>query len=134
MAIQHNAEFEALTCSECGIRFGMPSLFTKARRGDCKTFWCPNGHGQVFRESEVDKMRRERDLLAQQIVERDDRINREREWRKSAERRASAAWGQVTRLKNRAAAGVCPCCNRTFSQLSRHMATKHPGFSADAAE
>lgn len=42
-----------------------------------------------------------------------------------------AARGQVTRLKNRAAAGVCPCCNRTFHQLVRHMAAKHPDFAAE---
>lgn len=34
------------------------------------------------------------------------------------------------RLRKRASAGVCPCCNRTFSQLARHMQTKHPTFIA----
>jgi hypothetical protein len=24
---------------------------------------------------------------------------------------------------------VCPCCNRTFSNLQRHMAHKHPQFA-----
>jgi hypothetical protein len=24
--------------------------------------------------------------------------------------------------------GVCPCCNRTFQQLARHMKAKHPGY------
>lgn len=27
---------------------------------------------------------------------------------------------------------VCPCCNRTFSALSRHMKTKHPDLGAGA--
>lgn len=31
----------------------------------------------------------------------------------------------IAALKARGA-GVCPCCNRTFSQLSRHMQSKHP--------
>ena len=53
-----------------------------------------------------------------------------REAREGAERRASAARGQVTKLKNRAAAGVCPCCNRQFQNLKNHMATKHPEFNA----
>lgn len=26
-------------------------------------------------------------------------------------------------------AGVCPCCNRTFKNLARHMAGQHPGFT-----
>jgi hypothetical protein len=25
---------------------------------------------------------------------------------------------------------VCPCCNRSFQNLRRHMATKHPEFNA----
>jgi hypothetical protein len=24
--------------------------------------------------------------------------------------------------------GVCPCCNRTFQNLARHMAGKHPDY------
>jgi hypothetical protein len=32
----------------------------------------------------------------------------------------------VTRLKNRAAAGLCTCCNRSFQNLRKHMEIKHP--------
>ena len=31
-------------------------------------------------------------------------------------------------VKARVAHGVCPCCNRTFKQLARHMKTKHPDY------
>jgi hypothetical protein len=51
---------------------------------------------------------------------------------KAAEHSARAYKGQATRLRNRAKAGVCPCCKRTVSQLARHMASKHPDFSTDA--
>lgn len=43
-------------------------------------------------------------------------------------RQLSAARGQVTRIKNRVGNGVCPCCNRSFGNLHRHMQTKHPGW------
>jgi hypothetical protein len=52
----------------------------------------------------------------------------------TAKRSAAAFKGQVTRLKGRAKAGFCPCCNRSFSQLERHMASKHPNFSPEAQE
>lgn len=29
-------------------------------------------------------------------------------------------------IKKRVQGGACPCCNRHFVQLERHMATKHP--------
>ena len=32
----------------------------------------------------------------------------------------------LTRVKNRVSRGVCPNCNRTFKDLARHMASKHP--------
>jgi hypothetical protein len=69
--------------------------------------------------------------LKQDAARLEDEIRAEREWRKQAQNQARAFKGRVTRLKNRAAAGVCPCCNRTFAQLARHMATKHKGFTAE---
>lgn len=36
--------------------------------------------------------------------------------------------GQLTKTKKRIANGVCPCCNRSFVQLARHMKTQHPNF------
>jgi hypothetical protein len=29
---------------------------------------------------------------------------------------------------------VCPCCNRTFENLARHMNSKHRGYAAESAE
>lgn len=46
----------------------------------------------------------------------------------------TAAVGQVTKLKNRVGHGVCPCCNRSFGNLARHIESEHPTFIAEAAE
>lgn len=119
------------TCGECGIEWAMPVKFVQARREDKKNFYCPNGHCRVFRESETDKLRRERDRLKQDQARYEQRLKDTRDRAEYAERRVSAAKGQITRLKNRAAAGVCPCCTRTFVNLQRHMASKHAGFTAE---
>lgn len=37
----------------------------------------------------------------------------------------------TTRAKKRAATGTCPCCGRSFVQLRRHMAAKHPDHLAE---
>lgn len=34
--------------------------------------------------------------------------------------------GALRKLKLRVGRGVCPCCNRTFADLARHMQSKHP--------
>jgi hypothetical protein len=99
-------------------------------------FFCAYGHSQVFCVGENDetKLRRERDLLKQQLAEKDDTIKYWRDGKEQAEKRLSATKGVVTRIKNRVGHGVCPCCTRTFSNLARHMETKHAGFAAETAE
>lgn len=96
-------------------------------------FFCAYGHSQLYAvgETEEQKLRRERDRLAQQIAQRDDEIRRQRELKEAAERREAAQKANVTKLKKRAGAGVCPCCNRTFLALQKHMQQKHPQFTAD---
>lgn len=128
------------TCCRCGTPFGMAdAIYAVAQqKREGFTFHCPNGHPQhyVTGESETDKLRRERDRLAQRVAEWQDEATEAKKRAEAAERRTSAARGQITRLKKRAAAGVCPCCNRQFTDLHRHMSAKHPGFvaEADAAE
>ena len=124
-------------CYKCRCEMWIPqNLEQAARRSSKIEFFCAYGHGQIFAEgeSEETKLRRERDRLAQRVAERDDEIRRQRERREAAERRTAAARGQVTKIKNRVGHGVCPCCNRTFENLHRHMTTQHPTFTAEAAE
>lgn len=107
----------AINCYRCKIDFHVPDYWYTTRVQDHHEFWCPNGHAQAFREgpTEADKLRRERDLLKQQIAQRDDWIVAERTAKEKAERK----------LK-RVALGVCQCCNRSFTNLARHMSSKHP--------
>ena len=119
-----------LHCSECGIIFTVPDSYERSLKNTHRTFWCPNGHAQHFpAESSEEKLRRERDILKQQEARLQDEINDERRYRESAERSASAYKGQVTKIKKRASAGVCPCCNRSFENLRRHMDSKHPDYT-----
>ena len=87
-----------------------------------------------YTESEADQLRRERDRLKQQLAQKDDEIRVQRDCREAAERSASARKGQITKLKKRAAAGVCPCCNRSFENLRRHIDSQHPGFVAEEVD
>ncbi len=125
---------DALTCYKCGIVFGVPSHWLASRREDKGQFFCPNGHGQAFVESTADVLRRERDRLRQQISQKDDEIEWQREQRAMADRRVIAAKGQITRLKKRAKAGVCPCCNRTFANMAAHMKTCHPDMDPNVVD
>ena len=111
-------------CVSCGIAFGVPDEFDDRRRDDGKTFYCPNGHTLSYGNTLAKQLKAEREKTARLTA----RIDQERAERESAQRRAAAARGQVTKIKRRVGRGVCPCCNRSFADLAAHMQTKHPGF------
>lgn len=92
------------------------------------SFHCPNGHAQHYtaEKSEREQLRRERDRLKYDAARLEDEAREAREEADAARRSAAAMKGVATRMKNRVKHGVCPCCNRTFADLARHMATKHP--------
>lgn len=116
-------------CATCKTDVWIPdALYEAAKRSEKVGFYCSYGHSLCFPQGETEeaKLRRERDRLAQRLAEKDDRIREERDLREAAERRTAAAHGQVTKIKNRVGHGVCPCCNRTFENLARHMLSKHP--------
>ena len=116
--------------SQCGIAFAVPSTWDQQKRNDHTRFFCPNGHGQSYTaESEEEKLRRERDRLAQRVAQRDDEIARQRDMREGVERRLNATRGVVTRIKNRVGHGVCPCCSRSFDNLAKHMASQHAEYA-----
>jgi chromosome segregation ATPase len=89
------------------------------RRQDGGHFFCPNGHSQHFTESEVAR-------LSKKLEEQMRVATKMAECARMAERSAQKAQAETKRLKRRISAGVCPCCNRTFQNLARHMKSKHP--------
>lgn len=112
----------AVECGECGIVFGMTDTYYEKRLEDHRTWYCPNGHPRAYLgKSEAEKL--------QQRLTNERELRRETEQRLERERRAHRATkGKLTKTKNRVAAGVCPCCNRTFQNLGRHMQGQHPDY------
>lgn len=106
---------EFITCSECGIYWGVPEHYLKSRCEDKGTFYCPNGHGQVFIKSLVEKEREARQRAEQRLAQKEDELREEK-----------AAKEKVERKLKRLNRGVCTCCKRLFQNLKRHMETKHP--------
>ena len=111
-AISFQSELMIEECCNCGMLFAMSSDFQRRRRDSGEFFYCPSGHSQHYTESTVDKLKR--DLKAKdrrlEIAVKDAQ-------RETRRRRA---------LQARVINGVCPDCNRSFTNLRRHMETKHP--------
>lgn len=121
------SQMEDRVCGVCGIAWSAPKEFMDEcrREGGNKTFYCPNGHARVFKESDADKVRRELNSAKQLLAQRDDEIIAE-------QNRVKAEQKKVKKLTKRASAGLCPCCNRTVRQMALHMKNKHPSFKAEA--
>lgn len=131
---QYTADLSVCECANCHMDFAITKKFMEDRRNDHKTFYCPSGHPNVFREeSELERTRRERDQAIQRAAYKDDEIRRERERKEHAQNTSRTYKGHLTRTRRRISAGVCPCCNRTFQNLARHMESKHQAFAKKEA-
>ena len=115
-AFNLSVEFYQITCANCGVSFGVPAMFDSKRRENHANFYCPSGHVNYYpAETEAEQLRRELGAEKTRHQATLARLN-------TTERRAKKAERQIKRVTR----GVCPCCNRTFENLARHMQTKHP--------
>lgn len=121
-----------VNCCQCRATFGITREAKDDLRRTHKLFWCPYCHtGQLFsHESDIAQAeRRAREARDALIAER-SRHDQTRAELKSTERKRRAVKGQLMKVKNRVSKGVCPCCNRHFENLERHMATKHADYAS----
>jgi hypothetical protein len=141
MSIVVSTQLHVINCA-CGGVYAI----TEGHREQCQrqgTIWhcpyCQTGWG--FHQSEADRLRKE---LANAEQEK-ERLKKDAEYWQQKRKVAMAEAehfrksrdgmkGALASQRKRIAKGVCPCCNRHFSNLHRHMQTEHPDFSGANAE
>jgi hypothetical protein len=141
--ISHEVKIEVFSCYKCGTAVALDENLYRRLQDDGDTFYCPLGHPQVFSQprakkiEELEKKLKETERLRRAAVESEQwwsqRANEIAADLKATSRQLSSTRGQLTRAKKRHAAGICPCCNRQFIQLARHMESKHPEYKAGEA-
>jgi hypothetical protein len=114
-------------CCACGVRFAFPSSLEENLRKDGKHFYCPNGHGQYFGESEAKK-------LTRQFVQVRQQLDQEKARADEAERDRLRVREELRKTQERVSKGVCPVCKRSFCKLRQHMESKHPEFAKGKAK
>lgn len=140
---QFNADttLHVVDCPSCHVTYAIPQTFYEAARehnsaANPNNYWavcCPFGHSWHYtglnQEQRLKQnLKWEREHAARMAAQR-DQARADAHAQKSAKTRFK---NQRDRERKRAAAGVCPCCNRTFKQLARHMENQHPHFTSDA--
>lgn len=128
-------KFNVVSCANCGVKFAVnQDLYRQAVVESRRSVYCPAcGLETVWRESESQREIRRLKGELETAGRRADTAARRAEL---ADARATglenslrATKGVVTKIKRRISNGVCPCCNRTFRDLHRHMASQHPEFN-----
>lgn len=128
-------ELTVVTCW-CGCVHAVPSELRRYQlaehaNGRRHNVYCPLGHQYApSGETETTRLGRQLAIERSQHDQTKAAAREAREQRDAAIRRENAQKGAKTRIKNRVQKGVCPCCNRTFVELQRHMATQHPEWAA----
>lgn len=125
------SELTTIVCITCGVDYALPTKLLEQHRGYGGYHHCPNGHQQGWSPdmATLATQRREIERLKQDAARLED-DRREAERRLAIARQETVlARAESARVTKRATAAVCPCCNRSFSQLARHMKSKHPGVA-----
>lgn len=127
-----------MLCFKCQVEFWLNDEFYRVAKQSAErfTWYCPNGHGQVFSsgQTEVDKLRQERDRLAQSVAQRDDEIRekqteieRQQRLREATERRREP-WLRCpsTHCERRGECGHPKDCDATKLPPPKLVVVKEP--------
>lgn len=123
-------ELTEINCGECGGTYAIneryrEQMYQKGGSWNCPYCDCGWGYSNNNENSKL-KKQLAAEKRGRKLAER--QAKREREEARYQANCARAQKAAKTRIKNRIAAGVCPCCNRTFKQLAAHMKNKHPDY------
>lgn len=123
MAEMTYSETLSVTHCWCGIAVAIPeNLHRWALESNKHSVHCPLGHTFVYGDSYEAKLadERRRHQATRELLDAEEQA------RRTEERSHAQTRGQLRKTRERVAAGVCPFCRRSFSQLARHMKSKHP--------
>jgi hypothetical protein len=125
VTVAEEIDLEVMDCAACGVVYAVTRDYDARRRKDGQGWSCPNGHSNVYGNTEADRLKRELEDTRKGLAATREDLARERSRLETAKRSHAATKGQLTKIQKRVAAGVCPYCHRHFEALARHMTSKH---------
>lgn len=116
-------EYVRVTCGrdDCDQSFAMTRDFYDETKRTGQTWYCPKGHPRCWGGDTTET--KLRDARARETALRDQL--------EASIRDAEAQRVELSRIRQRIANGVCPCCNRSFGNVRAHMASQHPDYAVD---
>ena len=104
-----------INCGQCGGTYAINERYRQQKYEEGKTWTCPYCRtGWGYEKGENPQLREQVEAERRRLQAALSRENEER-----------AAKERLERKLKRVNRGVCPECNRTFSNLAQHMKCKH---------
>lgn len=124
-------DYETLHCHNdmgigCGLSCQMESRIYRHIIAAGKVYYCPYC-GRRWSSGETALT-----IIMRQKAALQARFDQEAMARREAVERAEKAEASRARLKRRVVAGACALCHRTFSNVAKHMAHRHPDAVKEA--
>lgn len=137
--ITHSTTLESVECCHCGMAVGLSKTWLENAHNIGKflqQFWCPycgnrQGWGESRHEKELAEAKRQAEFQQRMAKYSDDRATKALAEADHFRRSRDGMKGVLVKERRRVGNGVCPCCNRTFSNLQRHMKSEHPDHAAN---
>lgn len=121
-----------ITCGKCGGVYALTERYRVNQYENGGSWTCP--YCQTWwgytNNSENANLKQQVAQLQSAIEHKEALVSTLRKEKAGIERSRSAVRAAHTRTCNRVKNGVCPCCNRTFQNLMRHMHMEHPEYKA----
>lgn len=123
-------DFTVVVCAHCQSQFAVPEHVEQRWRENGNTFYCPYGrdHNQSYGNGEKEKLKKKLAQAKKQLEWAQTDIDNAHADNEHLRNTVRAEKGAKTKLKKRIANGVCPCCNRSFVNVKRHMDSQHPEY------
>lgn len=130
-----SSALKVVNCCGCGGTYAMAADYLDKRQRDGGSWQCPYCRmGTAYCETETDKLKkaleRQKESTAYQRREKEEYLQQ----RNTLERSRNGMKGVLVREQNKLARirnGVCPCCNRHFKNVKRHMDSQHPHYKVN---
>ena len=130
--IVFSSSLKVVNCDACGGTYALSAYFLDARRKDGNSWTCPYcKQWMAYCENENDKLKKQ--LAQQSNCTAYQRREKEKylQERNTLERSRNGMKGVLIREQKKLARirkGVCPCCNRHFKNVQRHMDSQPPYY------
>lgn len=130
-SVSFNVKLAVISCGSCGGTYAINEHFRQQCWEQGSSWTCPYckcGWG-YSNDNENARLKKKVEELQANQARTLSRLNEEVSRSNHLTIQLKGTKTRLTNVKKRVANGVCPCCNRTFVNLQRHMHTKHPDYT-----